>query len=109
VLGDYVGGAFQTFNPVRGVAIRAAGAWAQLTYDISDKWQVNGGYGRDDPYNRDLASGQRSLNVMGFGNFFYRITPRLWVALEFNRWRTKWVGLPTGSAFRVEPAVLFFF
>jgi hypothetical protein len=109
VLGDYAGGVFQTFNPVRLVAIRAAGAWAQLSYDISDKWQVNAAYGRDDPYNRDLAPGQRSLNEVGFGNFYYKITPRLWVAAEFSRWRTKWVGLPTGSAFRVEPAVLFFF
>ncbi|MGH9938835.1 MAG: hypothetical protein ACREAM_21550 [Blastocatellia bacterium] len=109
VLGDYAGGIFQTFNPDRGIAIRATGAWAQLTYDITDKWQLNGGYGRDDPYNRDLSFGQRSLNEMGFGNVFYRITPRLWVALELSRWRTKWVDLPTGSAFRVEPAVLFFF
>jgi hypothetical protein len=109
VLGDYAAGAFQTFNPVRLVAIRAAGAWAQLTYDINDKWQVNAAYGRDDPFNRDLAPGQRSLNEMGFGNFYYRITPRLWVATEFSRWRTNWVGLPAGRAFRVEPAVLFFF
>lgn len=109
ILGDYAGGIFQTFNPERLVAIRAAGAWAQLTYDISEKWQVNGAYGRDDTYNRDLAFGQRSLNEMGFGNVFYRITPRLWVALEFSRWRTRWVGLPAGNAFRVEPAVLFFF
>ncbi|MGE0126611.1 MAG: hypothetical protein AB7U82_00790 [Blastocatellales bacterium] len=109
ILGDYAGGIFQTFNPERLVAIRAAGAWAQLTYDISDKWQVNGGYGHDDPFNRDLAFGQRSLNAMGFGNFYYRITPRLWVAVEFSRWRTDWVDLPAGRAFRVEPAVLFFF
>jgi hypothetical protein len=109
VLGDYAAGIFQTFNPERLVGIRAAGAWAQLSYDISDKWQVNGGYGRDDPYNRDLAFGQRSLNEMGFGNFYYKITPRLWVAAEFSRWRTTYVGLPTGSAFRVEPAVFFFF
>jgi hypothetical protein len=109
VLGDYAAGVYQTFNPERLVAIRAAGAWAQLTYDINDKWQVNGAYGRDDPFNRDLALGQRSLNEMGFGNFFYRITPRLWVAMELSRWRTDWVGLPAGRAFRVEPAVLFFF
>src|SRR5262249_48291438 len=109
VLGDFAGGIFQTFNPVRLVGIRAAGAWAQLTYDISDKWQVNAAYGRDDPFNRDLALGQRSLNEMGFGNFYYRITPRLWIAAEFSHWKTKWVGLPTGSAFRIEPAVLFFF
>jgi len=109
VLGDYAAGIFQTFNPVRLVSIRAAGAWAQLTYDISDKWQVNAAYGRDDPFNRDLAPGQRSLNEMGFGNFYYRITPRLWIATEFSRWRTNWVGLPAGRAFRVEPAVLFFF
>ncbi|HEX5084421.1 MAG TPA: hypothetical protein VFY40_20445 [Blastocatellia bacterium] len=109
VLGDYTAGAFQTFNPARLEAIRAAGAWAQLTYDISDKWQANVAYGRDDPFNRDLAPGQRSLNEMGYGNFFYRITPRLWVAMEFSRWRTNWVGLPAGRAFRVEPAVLFFF
>ncbi|MGE0126610.1 MAG: hypothetical protein AB7U82_00785 [Blastocatellales bacterium] len=109
VLGDYAGAIFQTFNPQRGVAIRGAGGWAQLVYDISDKWQVSGGYGRDDPYNRDLDFRQRSLSDMGFGNFFYKITPRLWVAAEFSRWRTRWVGLPTGSANRIEPAVLFFF
>ena len=109
VLGDYAGGIFQTFNPVRLVPIRATGAWAQLTYDINDKWQVNGAYGRDDPINRDLAVGQRSLNQSGFGNFYYRITPRLWVAMEFSRWRTNWVGLPAGRAFRIEPAVFFFF
>jgi hypothetical protein len=109
VLGDYAGAIFQTFNPVRLVAIRAAGAWAQLTYDINDKWQINGGYGRDDPYNRDLAPGQRSLNVMGFGNFYYKITPRLWLATEFSGWKTTWVDLPAGKPFRVESAVMFFF
>jgi len=109
VLGNFTGGIFQTFNPARLVAIRAAGAWAQLTYDINDKWQVNAAYGRDDPFNRDLAAGQRSFNDMGFTNFYYRITPRLWVATEFSRWRTNWVGIPAGRAFRVEPAVLFFF
>jgi hypothetical protein len=109
VLGDYGGGVFQTFNPDRFVAIRASGGWAQLSYNISNKWQVNAGYGRDDPFNRDLSFRQRSLNEMGFGNFFYRITPRLWVATEFSRWKTDWGGLPTGRAFRIEPAVLFFF
>jgi len=109
VLGDYAAGVVQTFNPERLVSIRAAGGWAQLTYDINDKWQINAAYGRDDPFNRDLAPGQRSFNQMGFGNFFYRITPRLWLATEFSRWRTNWVGLHAGRAFRVEPAVLFFF
>jgi len=73
------------------------------------RWHVNGGYGRDDPYNRDLNLRQRSLNEMGFMNVFYRITPRLWVAAEFSRWRTNWVSLPSGRAFRVEPAVMFIF
>jgi hypothetical protein len=41
ILGDYAGAIFQTFNPERGVAIRAAGGWAQLTYDINKRWQVN--------------------------------------------------------------------
>jgi len=109
VLGDYAGGVFQTFNPLRLVSIRATGAWAQFTYDISDKWQVNAAYGRDDPINRDLSIAQRSLNEAGFVNFYYRVTPRLWLATEISRWRTDWVNLPTGRAFRVEPAVLFFF
>jgi hypothetical protein len=109
VLGDYAGAIFQTFNPKRGIAIRGTGGWAELTYNITGKWQLNGGYGRDDPYNRDLSGGQRSLNVMAFGNVFYRITPRLWVALEYSRWETRWVALPTGSANRFEPAVMFIF
>ncbi|HKQ76763.1 MAG TPA: hypothetical protein VJ810_23915 [Blastocatellia bacterium] len=109
ILGDYAGAIFQTFNPVRLTAIRAAGGWAQLTYDINEKWQVNAAYGRDDPINRDLALGQRSLNASGFGNFYYRITPRLWLGMEFSRWRTDWVGIPSGRAFRVEPAVFFIF
>jgi hypothetical protein len=46
---------------------------------------------------------------MGFGNFYYKITPRLWAATEFSGWKTTWVGLPTGKPFRVESALLFFF
>ena len=78
-------------NTLLGVDIK----WPKI-----GKWEINGGYGRDDPYNRDLSFTQRSLNEMGFGNVFYRITPRLRVALELSRWRTRWVGLPTGSVFR---------
>jgi hypothetical protein len=73
------------------------------------RWQVNGGYGREDPYNRDLSPVQRSFSEMGFVNSFYKISPRLWVAIEFSGWRTNWVDLPKGSAFRVEPALMFFF
>lgn len=114
VLGDYAGAIFQTFNPLRGVGIRAAGGWAQLRYRINDKWEVTGGYGRDDPDNRDLfppigLEASRSLNEMAFGNFMYNITPRLIFGLEFAGWRTHWVGLPTGRVFRVEPAVIFIF
>ena len=109
VLGDYAGGIFQTFNPTRLVSIRSIGAWAQLSYDISDKWQTNIAYGRDDPFNRDLAIGQRSLNHSGFVNVYYKFTPRLWVAAELSHWTTTWVGQPSGNAFRIEPAVMFFF
>ena len=108
VLGDYSGGGFQTFNPVRAVPVRASGGWTQLTYDINDRWQVNGGFGRDDPYNRDLSLG-RSLNQKGYTNAFYKITPRLWTALEFSHWRTLWIDVPEGNAFRIEQAFMFFF
>jgi hypothetical protein len=89
VLGDYGSGIFQTFNPFRGVAIRAAGGWAQLRYRFNHKWEATVGYGRDDPFNRDLffpvgTEAARSLNEMGFANVFYKITRRLWVAAEYS-------------------------
>lgn len=109
VLGDYAGGILQTFNPTRGNGIRAVGGWANLRYRVNEKWAVNGGYGIDDPNNKDLSFGNRSSNDMVYGNFFYSISQRLQFGLEFAHWRTRWVGLPTGGVFRIEPALIYFF
>src|SRR5262245_42135563 len=35
ILGDYKGGILHTFNPVRGIGVRAAGGWAQLQYQLT--------------------------------------------------------------------------
>jgi hypothetical protein len=114
VLGDYAAGIFQTFNPFRGVAIRAAGGWAQLRYRINDDWELTGGYGRDDPNNNDLfapvgTEASRSLNEMGFANFMYKFSKHLSGGFEFSYWKTNWVDLTRGRVFRSEPALMIFF
>jgi hypothetical protein len=109
ILGDYKGGILHTFNPIRGIGIRAAGGWAQLQYQINSRLSVAGGYALDDTFNRDLSLGFRSKNDVVQGNFFYSITPRLHFGLEVSRWRTNWVGLPDGRAVRIEPAIWYIF
>jgi hypothetical protein len=109
ILGDYKGGILHTFNPIRGIGTRAAGGWAQLQYQITSKLSVAGGYSLDDTFNQDLSPGFRSKNDVVQGNFFYSITPRLQFGLEVSRWRTRWVGLPDGTAVRIEPAIFYIF
>ena len=109
ILGDYKGGILHTFNPVRGIGVRAAGGWAQVQYQFTPKLSVAGGYALDDTFNQDLSTGFRSRNDAVQGNVLYTIGPRLQLGLEVSRWHTRWVGLPDGSVIRIEPAIIYVF
>src|SRR5262245_34049383 len=109
ILGDYKAGILHTFNPVRGIGVRAAGGWAQLQYQLTSRLSVAGGYALDDTFNQDLSTGFRSRNDAFQGNVFYTIGPRLQVGLEVGRWHTRWVGLPDGKVIRIEPAIIYVF
>src|SRR5262245_44894293 len=109
ILGDYKGGILHTFNPVRGIGVRAAGGWAQLQYQLTPRLSVAGGYALDDTFDEDLSTGFRSRNDAVQGNVFYTIGPRLQVGLEVGRWHQRWVALPDGKVIRIEPAIIYVF
>ena len=109
LLGDYSGGIFQTIDPTKKVPIRARGGWAQITQRIGSRWTLHAGYGTDDPFNQDLASGERQRNSEVFGNVLFRIAGGLRLGLELSWWSTAWLDYPDATAFRAETAVLLAF
>jgi len=109
LVGDYSGAILQTVDPVKKVPIRARGGWVQLTQQLGTRWTLHAGFGTDDPFDQDLATGERRTNTEVFGNALFRIVGGLRVGLELSWWATQWVDNPTATAFRVETAVLYAF
>jgi hypothetical protein len=109
VLGDYGAGILHTFNPVSNVGVDASGGWVELQFQATPKFALTAGYGLDDTDNADLGPGFRSKNERLYANYFYAITPRLYVASELSYWRTLWVDLPEATATRFEQALIYMF
>jgi hypothetical protein len=109
LLGDYSGGINQTIDPVTNVAIRSRGGWVQLSQQLGTRWIFHAGYGTDDPFDQDLAPGERNSNAAVFGNAIFTVVDGLRLGLELSWWRTGWVANPTATARRIELAVIYGF
>jgi hypothetical protein len=106
LLGDFAAGAFQTVETSTLVAIRAWGLWCEAQQRLTDRWRVTAGYGRDDPKDVDLSTGDRRLNQAGFVNLLWDVTKTIGFGLEGSRWATGYVGAPTNRVWRGD--LLFF-
>ena len=92
MLGD--GGIAQDLGP-QGQPVRSRGGWAQLDIRPTFAWELGGGYGRDDPTDRDLlqsptafAPGARLLNAVYEGHLHWRPGGGLLLGAEFRRFET---------------------
>jgi hypothetical protein len=92
----------QELNLVRGNPVRTFVGWGQLSFAPRKDWTFLGGYGWDNPLNRDL-SGQNVIQTPG-SNVQYLLNHRTYVTAvkqvwsdfytgwEWNHLMTEWVG-----------------
>ena len=79
------------------IGLNSVGGWAQLKYRPTNKWEVNGAFGTDNPYGADLkyfryvqAYGNQALgrNQGGFVNVIYRPRSDLLFSAEYRHLTT---------------------
>jgi hypothetical protein len=102
LLGDYLGGIFQTVDSTTGLAVHAWGGWGEIQQSITERWRAAVLYGRDDPRNSDLSMGDRTLNQAYLVNLFWDVSAKIGFAVEGSRWATSYFALPTNTVWRVD-------
>jgi hypothetical protein len=94
-----------------GHGVLSRGGWAQAQFKLTKQWELNGGYGIDQPSAHDLQVGSRYRNENVFANLIYSLTANFQWSLEYRRLLTYFVGQPldTGRAnqFTLSAAYLF--
>jgi hypothetical protein len=108
-LDAYLGGIGYGYNSTLKRSIRATGGWGALTLTPSPKWQINAGAGVDDPDDKDLATGSRSLNLVIFGNAWYFFNPNFSIGLELAHQHTDYKKGDAGDNFREQLSLMYKF
>lgn len=102
LLGDYMGGVFQTVSGQRLEPVGAHGFVVTARQNLPRGWAASAGLGRDNPRDGDLGPGERALNQAGFANLFWDWSRKIGFALEGSRWRTSYIGQGSTRVWRVE-------
>jgi hypothetical protein len=108
----------QAFNDVTGGPIRTTVGWTQLSY-YAPRWSVSGGWGDDDPNNRDLVAVSPSNtsysylnyrhNQRIFTNVVYDMVEHVKLGFEYNYLRTNWTNSALFNANQVMAAIFYSF
>ena len=107
-LATFLGGIVQGVDATRRDGVHSIGGWVEGWYDLTDKWHSHLGYSLDDPRNQDLTTASaRTFNSSIYANTTYDITKNLNVGVELSFWTTRYLGLSTGNATRVEFAGMY--
>ncbi|MGJ5817574.1 hypothetical protein [Paludibaculum fermentans] len=99
-LGIFSGGIGQTVLPIgqpgdRGVGTR--GGWAQVSLQLSRRWQSNTAYGIDAPEIGNVPGGGRSKNQSYMSNIIFHLSPNVAFALEWHRFLTNYRNQPASN------------
>lgn len=94
-------------------AIRTTVGWTQLSYSVR-KWAFSGGWGDDDPNNKDLRGiSNNNLNYRHnqrvFLNTVYDAFAHVKVGFEYNFLRTNWTNNDLYKAHQVMGAIFYSF
>ena len=108
-LDTYYGGIGQGVNATLGEEVEAAGGWAQLLYDPTDKISIGLGYSVDDPDDEDLNAGQRAKNEMYLVNAAYKFTAALTAMAEYSQMTTDYLDREDATNDRVQLAMKYAF
>lgn len=108
-LDTYYGGIGQGINKTLATAIAAKGGFAQLLLDLTDRLNLNVGYGLDDPDEADLNAKDRSKNELIFSSLFFKLTRDATLALEYSNLRTSYKAADKAENNRIQGAVIYYF
>lgn len=68
-----------------GHGVLSRGGWGQAQFKLNKHWELNGGFGIDQPSAYDLPVGSRYRNENVFANFIYSLTSNVQWSLEYRR------------------------
>ncbi len=106
-LGEDIG----AIGTLGGHGVLSRGGWVQTQFNLTKQWQLNAGYGIDNPNAHDLPAGSRYRNENVFGNFIYKLNSNVNFSLEYRRLLTYFrdQAYETGRAnqFTLSAAYLF--
>lgn len=68
-----------------GHGVESRGGWIQTQFNLTNKWQLNLGYGIDSENANELAVGDRNRNQNYFGNVIWKLTPNFELSPEYRR------------------------
>ena len=86
-LGSYYGAVLNT-NRIDG--LDSKGGWGSAWVKPHPKVKLVGGYGFDDPEDKDISIGNRSKNQAIFGNIQFSPVAPLTFGLEISNWKTEY-------------------
>lgn len=86
-LSAFLGGIGQGVCPCVRIPIRSTGGWAEVWINWNSRLHSHGGFGIDDPLDRDFLFG-RSYNQVIFGNLMCDVTDQLTIGFEVSLWKT---------------------
>jgi hypothetical protein len=101
-LDGWLGGIGQGVNTALKTSIAAKGGWVQAVFNPTDKWNVNLGYGFDNPDDADLSNGGRTENKRIFTSVFYRLTKAVTLATEYSVIATDYKGAKDATDNRIQ-------
>jgi hypothetical protein len=90
----------ETVGPVGspgGHGVLSRGGWIQPQFNLTERWQLNVGYGLEVPNATQLPVGNRDRNQTYMGNVIYQMTPNILFALEYHRLLTDYLNQPFGN------------
>jgi hypothetical protein len=82
------GGAIGQLFDSRGVPIHSTGVWGQVNLKPTTRVTLGGGFGLDDPDNKDLAAGARLKNEVTEAHLHLRPAGPLVLGFEYRRMQT---------------------
>jgi hypothetical protein len=94
------------------------GGWAQLKFTPRSNFEINGGYGQDNPFAHDLRSyGPNgsyygpllSRNQSPFANFIYRMRSDVMFSLEYRHLNTTFLDAGSQELHHVNAALAYTF
>jgi hypothetical protein len=108
-LASYFGGIGQGVDLTNFSEIPSEGGWLQVKVTPGPAWEINIGWGVDDPRNSDLSAEKRKRNEVVFSNVRYTLIQGLVIGIEYSHFQTDYVGGADGSDNRVQFSTIYSF